>query len=75
MTDHPRAIAARLCYSPNIAARSTGLAYAEVRAIRDLKATRSAAQKWIDPLVLAARWRIRTYSTSARLPWRMTRAS
>lgn len=57
MTDHPRAIAARMSHSPRVAARATGLTQAEVRAIRDLKATRSAAQKWIDPLVLAARSR------------------
>lgn len=42
MTDHPRAIAARMAESPKLAASVTGLTVDEVRAIRDLRRERRA---------------------------------
>lgn len=66
MTDHPNKIAARMSYSPKLAARATGITQAEVRAIREKQSARYAIKRRRDPLIdAAATRRFRTPSAIA----------
>lgn len=63
--EHPRKIAARLCYQPNVAARTSGLARAEVRAIRELQLRREKMRSGDDPLLVAKQ--TRPYRTASKI--------
>mgnify|MGYP001565344305 CR=1 FL=1 len=60
MADHPHKIAAKMCYSPKLAARASGLTVDDCRAMRDKKSIRYTESQRRDPLIDA----------SATRPWR-----
>lgn len=61
-TEHPGKTAARLCSSPNVAARESGLTKAAVRAIRELQVVREKLRRYADPLIINLK--TRPYRTS-----------
>ena len=67
MTDHPHKIAAKMCYSPRLAARASGLTVDDCRIMRDKKSARYTERQRRDPLIDAKTTRLwRTPSARRR---------
>lgn len=64
-TQHPGKIAASMAYSPNLAAKASGLTKSQCREIRDKQESRRRC-RWTDPLLMARSRRLYHFSEAGK---------